>query len=40
MLDIGPTTSLPEVPRAEPAKPAPAKKTEDPDLAELAAWAS
>lgn len=46
LLDVGPTTSdLPEVPKAEPAKKSPmAKKKveeeEDPDLAELAAFAS
>merc|ERR1712142_693136 len=43
LLDVGPTVGLPEVPTAEPAKPAPArarKEEEDPDMAELAAWAS
>lgn len=42
LLDVGPAESLPEVPKAEPAiKPKPAKKEEeDPDMAELAAWAS
>jgi len=42
LLDVGPAESLPEVPKAEPAKPVrPAKKEEeDPDMAELAAWAS
>merc|ERR1712106_741255 len=45
LLDVGPAVGLPEVPTAEPAKPAsvPArarKEEEDPDMAELAAWAS
>merc|ERR1739842_4607 len=42
MLKLGPAVGLPEVPTAQPAKPAPAKarKEEDPDMAELAAWAS
>eukprot|EP00091_Calanus_sinicus_P004553 TRINITY_DN14890_c0_g1_i1.p1 TRINITY_DN14890_c0_g1~~TRINITY_DN14890_c0_g1_i1.p1 ORF type:complete len:100 (-),score=38.54 TRINITY_DN14890_c0_g1_i1:46-345(-) len=45
LLDVGPAVGLPEVPAAEPAKPAsvPArarKEEEDPDMAELAAWAS
>merc|ERR1712179_276961 len=43
MLKLGPAVGLPEVPTAEPAKPAPArarKEEEDPDMAELAAWAS
>ncbi len=42
LLDVGPSPALPEVPQAEPAKPKPAKKQEeeDPDMAELAAWAS
>ena len=43
MLKLGPAVGLPEVPTAEPAKPAPArarKKEDDPDMAELAAWAS
>ena len=44
LLDVGPAAALPDVPRAEPAKPAaPArakKEEEDPDMAELAAWAS
>jgi len=44
LLDVGPTEDLPEVPKAEPAKPAAVKKKkeeeEDPDMAELAAWAS
>ena len=45
LLDVGPTEELPEVPKGEPAvaKPKPAKKKEeeeDPDMAELAAWAS
>merc|ERR1719495_1397369 len=42
-LKLGPAVGLPEVPTAEPAKPAPArarKEEEDPDMAELAAWAS
>merc|ERR1740128_504724 len=43
LLDVGPAvpSSLPEVPTAEPAKSR-AKKAEDedPDMAELAAWAS
>jgi len=45
LLNVGPAVGLPEVPTAEPAKPAsvPARKQreeEDPDMAELAAWAS
>ena len=44
LLDVGPATSrLPDVPRAEPVKPQAAKarkEEEDPDMAELAAWAS
>merc|ERR1739842_51931 len=43
MLKLGPAVGLPEVPIAQPAKPAPAKarkEEEDPDMAELAAWAS
>jgi len=45
LLDIGPAAGLPEVPTADPVKPAsiPAKakkEEEDPDMAELAAWAS
>ena len=41
LLDVGPAAALPDVPRAEPAAPARAKKEEeDPDMAELAAWAS
>merc|ERR1712013_711771 len=43
LLEVGPAVGLPEVPTAEPAKPAPArarKEEEDPDMAELAAWAS
>ena len=44
LLDVGPATArLPDVPRAEPAKPQAAKakkEEEDPDMAELAAWAS
>jgi charged multivesicular body protein 4 len=46
LLDVGPKTELPEVPKAEPAvpsasKPKAAKKQEDDDdMAELAAWAS
>jgi len=42
LLDVGPTKDLPEVPKAEPAKPAAAakKKQEDEELDELAAWAS
>lgn len=47
LLDVGPTTDLPEVPKAEPAKKSPAvaakkkkEEEEDPDMAELAAWAS
>ena len=42
LLDVGPAR-LPDVPRAEPAKPQAAKakkEEEDPDMAELAAWAS
>ena len=48
LLDVGVTDDLPEIPQTEPAvaKPAaaPQKKKkaeeEDPDMAELAAWAS
>merc|ERR1711972_1310054 len=43
LLDVGPSVGLPDIPTAEPAKPAPArarKEEEDPDMAELAAWAS
>lgn len=46
LLDVGPAvpTQLPEVPAGEPARAVPAKKKqqedEDPDMAELAAWAS
>ena len=45
MLDIGPSVGLPDVPTAEPPRPAaaakaPRKEEEDPDMAELAAWAS
>jgi len=43
LLDVGPTVALPDVPRAVPAKPQAAKaqkEEEDPDMAELAAWAS
>ena len=44
LLDVGPAVPLLDVPRAEPpaaAKPAAKKKEEeDPDMAELAAWAS
>ena len=43
LLDVGPAPvkDLPEVPSAEPAKPAKKKaEEEDPDMAELAAWAS
>merc|ERR1712083_1062849 len=43
LLDVGPAVGLPEVPTAEPNKPAPSrakKEEEDPDMAELAAWAS
>merc|ERR550532_1794176 len=43
LLDVGPTVPLPDVPRAVPAKPQAAKakkEEEDPDMAELAAWAS
>merc|ERR1711973_420156 len=44
MLDIGPSVGLPHIPTAEPARPAaakaPRKEEEDPDMAELAAWAS
>merc|ERR1712012_477704 len=44
MLDIGPSVGLPDIPTAEPARPAaakaPRKEEEDPDMAELAAWAS
>jgi len=43
LLDVGPAPNLPEVPSAEPAKPTKTKKVaedEDPDMAELAAWAS
>jgi len=43
LLDVGPAV-LPDVPNAVPAKPQPAakakKEEEDPDMAELAAWAS
>merc|ERR1712183_270087 len=45
MLNIGPAVGLPDVPTAEPPRPAaaakaPRKEEEDPDMAELAAWAS
>jgi len=44
LLDIGPTAGLPDVPTAAPAKPAPARsrkaEEDDPEMAELAAWAS
>jgi len=43
LLNIGPAVGLPDIPTAEPARPAPArarKEEEDPDMAELAAWAS
>ncbi len=44
LLRVGPTPSLPEVPMAEPAAKAKPKvkqaNDEDPDMAELAAWAS
>ena len=43
LLDVGPAVALPDVPRAVPAKPQAAKakkEEEDPDMAELAAWAS
>ena len=43
LLDVGPTVALPDVPRVVPAKPQAAKakkEEEDPDMAELAAWAS
>merc|ERR1712241_8700 len=43
LLDVGPAVDLPRVPTAEPAQPRPAKakrEEEDPDMAELAAWAS
>ena len=43
LLDVGPTVPLPDVPRAVPAKPQASKakkEEEDPDMAELAAWAS
>jgi len=41
LLDVGPAR-LPDVPKADVPKPQPAKKKEeeDPDMAELAAWAS
>lgn len=44
LLDVGPIKTLPDVPSAVPANPQPAAKKketeEDPDMAELAAWAS
>jgi len=43
LLNIGPAVGLPDVPTAVPTKPQPArarKEEEDPDMAELAAWAS
>jgi len=42
LLNVGPAVGLPDVPTAEPKVPAAAKKKEeeDPDMAELAAWAS
>ena len=45
MLDIGPSVSLPNLPTGEPPRPAAAakatrKEEEDPDMTELAAWAS
>ena len=39
LLDVEPTKVLPDVPKAEPAKPK-KKEEEDDDMAELAAWAS
>lgn len=45
LLNIGPAAALPDIPSAEPARAVPAaraarKEEEDPDMAELAAWAS
>merc|ERR1712107_566919 len=44
LLDVGPAPNLPDVPSSVPANPQPAaakkKEEEDPDMAELAAWAS
>ena len=47
LLNVGPSVNLPDVPAAEPVKPAAAKAkpkvevaADDDDLAELAAWAS
>lgn len=44
LLDVGPAVGLPDVPKGVPEKAAPArqarKEEEDPDMAELAAWAS
>jgi len=45
LLNIGPAVGLPDIPTAEPARPAaaakaPRREEEDPDMAELAAWAS
>lgn len=44
LLDVGPTVGLPDIPTAEPVRPQAtrAKKVEedDPELAELAAWAN
>ena len=44
LLDVGPIKTLPDVPSSVPANPQPAaakkKEEEDPDMAELAAWAS
>jgi len=42
LLDVGPAVSanLPEVPTAEPARAKKKAEEEDPDMAELAAWAS
>merc|ERR1712059_141018 len=44
LLNIGPAVGLPDVPTGVPTKPTPTrvarKEEEDPDMAELAAWAS
>ena len=45
LLDVGPIKTLPDVPNSVPANPqlaaaAKKKEEEDPDMAELAAWAS
>lgn len=42
LLDVGPAvpSNLPEVPKAEPAKAKKKVEEEDPDMAELSAWAS